>query len=666
MKKVFTITLLSLSLGLFAQPTTLLFEDFNAGMPAGFTLRDLDGHTPEDTVAHINDAWVADTNAFNGDLVAVSTCFYTDGVFSDDWMITSSVVFTKNGVLSYKIARLNDADFSRVEVRIARDTAIDSFMATLPIDEVTPALSDYTGETRIVDLGALGYNNDTFYIAFRNNTTEFVHQHVELYIDSIHVYEVTTLDAAVTSADIGFIGSGVNHPVAGVLKNEGADTMRFFNLRWQIDGGTVNTDFIASENIAPQASYSFDHTTMLNVTATGEHTLKIWADSINGMEDQNHVNDTLEVSFYVMSEIPTKRVLLEQFSGTWHGWIPDGDYRVAQMEADNVIGVSIHLQDSMEILPPLGTTDVILEYSENLDPFRIGSNNRALIDRSGFNNLPYVDMAYPDTTSWKEKVDEQLNEITNVSLSATNSFDTIDRSWVIDVDVEFLAPGDGGEYRVNCYIVEDGVQGTGTLFDQTNLLNSTAGHPFEGAGDPIVDYEHNNVLRHAFGGTWGTAGSISGTIDANDEFDYQYNFPVGGIPETWAEANLSVVVFVQKFNNSDSSDRFVLNAFKMPLTYGSNSVGIELVADNNIDAKIYPNPVKDFAVIDLNLEERSEVRIDIYDITGRRVELLSQKILENGNHRYMINRSEMALNSGMYFVSIVTDDIAHVRRIIIE
>ena len=63
----------------------------------------------------------------------------------------------------------------------------------------------------------------------------------------------------------------------------------------------------------------------------------------------------------------TNLLLVEEFASTENGWIPDADLRIQQIETANsgdAIGVSIHFQDSMEVLPPLGTTEIITEYTE--------------------------------------------------------------------------------------------------------------------------------------------------------------------------------------------------------------------------------------------------------------------------------------------------------------
>ncbi|MFT5779579.1 MAG: hypothetical protein ACI837_002538 [Crocinitomicaceae bacterium] len=69
-------------------------------------------------------------------------------------------------------------------------------------------------------------------------------------------------------------------------------------------------------------------------------------------------------------------------------------------------------------------------------------------------------------------------------------------------------------------IVEKEVTVTGTGYDQTNFDNMTPGHPYEGAGSPIVGFVHKNVLRKYLGGPWWTAGQIPASVSFGTEASY--------------------------------------------------------------------------------------------------------------------------------------------------
>lgn len=665
-----------LNIATFAQvQTDLLFEDFQSGIPSTFTLRNLDGHTPDAFVSYITDAWVTKDNEHNpgvNDSVAVSTGYYNAGATpADDWMITPGLVFTANAFLRYKVLMSDGIDVSSMEVRIATDTAIASFLGNPVLETITVAdLTDYTREIRQIDLGAAGYVGDTFYIAFRNNTNNDTFN--LLMIDSIYVFETYTIELGVTKSSVQeYLAVNTSYPVKGTIHNYGADTVTSMRMNWQLDNGVVNQQYLDGLQVIPFTDYNFTHNTNLNISTTGSKTIRIWADSINDQADQNTINDTLIVNAYVMSQAAAKSVLFEKFSGTWHGWMPEADYRLDQIVAanPNVIPVAVHLNDSMQTLPPYNT-DIVLQFSKAGDVFRNGSFNRALIDRYKFNDASkvYIDMDPTpgfDSVSWINRVTERLVNISPVAITLENEFDTITRNLMIDLGIKFYAPVNG-DYRVNCYLVEDSVTGSGTLYDQTNLLNTAMDHPYEGAGNPIQGYIHRHVLRHPFGGTWGDDDVIATTVNAGDSFSQQYIFPTGGLPLKWNENRMSIVAFVEKYNPSDSSDRAVLNAVSGKLTLSADSNVFIANISSLQPMKIYPNPVSDIARIELAVSKKEKIVVEIFDVLGRNKTVLFDGQLDRGDYYLTIDKNKLRLEAGIHVISLYTQQDRQSKVILVQ
>ena len=102
-----------------------------------------------------------------------------------------------------------------------------------------------------------------------------------------------------------------------------------------------------------------------------------------------------------------------------------------------------------------------------------------------------------------------------------------------------------------------------------------------------------------------------------------------------------------KIYNYTLSDAQVLNL------YNTNSLTSENFNTNNLDVKLYPNPVRDI----LNIEIESDIQsIEIYNIQGQKVLSSNQK---------QINVSDLA--SGMYLVRIqdIDNNIA-TKKIVIK
>ncbi len=83
-------------------------------------------------------------------------------------------------------------------------------------------------------------------------------------------------------------------------------------------------------------------------------------------------------------------------------------------------------------------------------------------------------------------------------------------------------------------------------------------------------------------------------------------------------------------------------------------VGIDEDNKKNINFNIgnYPNPFSTKTFFNLNLEERSEVNLDIFDLSGRLIRTLVDANLNEGNYKYRwdgIDNNDRKVSNGIYF-----------------
>jgi hypothetical protein len=159
----------------------LFFDDFEDNNLEGYTLYNLDGLTPDDpdldTMA--DSAWTVrfiSSQGWETGYSAFSVSWYVgDEGPSDDWLITPAIEIGEGAILEWDaMAITSSGDFrDRYEVFISNSPELDDLGLLAP--EFT--MGD-TGEVdfpihRVLDLGALGFANETIYVAFRNNTQPF-------------------------------------------------------------------------------------------------------------------------------------------------------------------------------------------------------------------------------------------------------------------------------------------------------------------------------------------------------------------------------------------------------------------------------------------------------------------------------------------------------------
>lgn len=82
----------------------------------------------------------------------------------------------------------------------------------------------------------------------------------------------------------------------------------------------------------------------------------------------------------------------------------------------------------------------------------------------------------------------------------------------------------------------------------------------------------------------------------------------------------------------------------------------------------YPNPFNPITNITYDIPEVSDVRVDIYNVTGQRVATLAQGVHEPGRYRIVWNATNdfgQQLSSGMYIYRIVAGDFVSVKKLIL-
>jgi hypothetical protein len=248
--------------------------------------------------------------------------------------------------------------------------------------------------------------------------------------------------------------------------------------------------------------------------------------------------------------VPPKYVVLTQHSGSWCQFCPDGTVRFEDALAANgrSIGVSVHTGDAMTI--PDGdalNTQYISGYPSGLvDIFKFPQDTEVELNRG----------------IWDARLAERLTHLAPVSVSLVDvSYEPSTRLVRATVSAEFFGPA-SGDLRMNCWIVEDGVTGVGSGYDQVNFYDTQAGHPFYGAGNPIIGFEHDRTLRAMLGGTWGSTATIPPLVADGEVYTTAYAFI---LPPDFDETRISLVGMVAQYDGADEENRPILNSTEMNL-----------------------------------------------------------------------------------------------------
>lgn len=202
-----------------------------------------------------------------------------------------------------------------------------------------------------------------------------------------------------------------------------------------------------------------------------------------------------------------------------------------------------------------------------------------------------------------------------------------------------------------------------------SLAVNSSGHIFAGT-------EVGGVFRSTnSGGSWQSLGLASARVIElttaafnNDIFagsNYEGAFQSTDNGNSWNEINggldnttvPSILIHSTGFAFAGTYGNGVFKSIN-PLTNISNT-STNIITEFKLFDN-YPNPFNPVTAIKFNLPVESNVKLNIYDMTGREVAVLANERLETGAHEYKWNASEFS--SGTYFCRIETEGFTEVKK----
>jgi len=117
-------------------------------------------------------------------------------------------------------------------------------------------------------------------------------------------------------------------------------------------------------------------------------------------------------------------------------------------------------------------------------------------------------------------------------------------------------------------------------------------------------------------------------------------------------------------NKKDGVMAEILSFFDVGYTW----TGVREQKEQTSDVTAYPNPFSHNITIDFNLNSTSDVTLDIYDLTGRKISTLIKGNLNAGRHQFVWNaqnRNGQRVPTGVYFFNLHNGNIITTRKIIL-
>lgn len=535
------------------------------------------------------------------------------------------------------------------------------------------------------------------------------------FIDNIVLFVRQNLDAGIQSLNIPsyFVGT---QDVQGKIVNDGLETITSVDLNWSIDGGDVNTTSYDDLSLTTGQTYTYTADQELTLDP-GTYNFKIWVSNVNGGDDENPDNDTINKVLSVATQSIQRRPLFEEFTSSTCA--PCASFNNSVFNpfiAAN--GDDIALIKYQMNWPGSGDPYYTAEggvrrtyYGVSAVPQLFVEGTNTSTSSAAVNNAFNNGMANPAFIAIEGM---HIIEGTTVTVEATiNPFISLSDAVVHIVVIEEVTydnVASNGETEFHHVMMKMLPDANGTTVDLTAGVNTVLSYSQDMASTNVEemddlmvvifvqDNSNKGILQAAYSEE--TAGFPAAIM-----FD-----PIPGTTgvETFADVNITLseaVTFVggEEITNDNvatlitftetEGDAFpftaTINDEKTLITvspeglmdsYTSYTVLLDPVeneagfpteimstyfetgmhvglSENKLEGirSVQPNPVTNQAQINFSLETAGQLTIEVYDLKGQMVDQITAKQFSEGNHSISWSPAQN-LPAGMYIIRMNTEN----------
>ena len=359
---------------------------------------------------------------------------------------------------------------------------------------------------------------------------------------------------------------------------------------------------------------------------------------------------------YAQNSVTTggaKYTLMEEITGQWCGYCPDGAQDIEQFEPTfpRAVVASWHGYGT-EPMSISGDPFTSLSYFTG---YPMGC-----VDRTAFGGT--VGKSRP----WDSYMTTQNGTTAKFDVTMTCSYNATTRKITIAVKGKALSALTG-KWNINAYITEDSISSSPSAYQQHSYLktNATAcngmANWFYGlsAGScgsgcdilPAANYSHMNVVRSVLctgGSVFGDTAFTNPAANATFTKNYTYTIPSGSNPHF-----VKVIGLVQKPGPvSNTAGNAIENCIQAKVSLMTNTGVNETMPNCMMDVSLYPNPANNNLTVKGYLNEPSATSITISDAIGQTV-LHNEYPAAGSLFGEILDLSK--LSNGMYLMNIVNN-----------
>jgi hypothetical protein len=292
----------------------------------------------------------------------------------------------------------------------------------------------------------------------------------------------------------------------------------------------------------------------------------------------------------------TKRVVIEDFTGTWCQWCPGGIQNIEDLikiYGDKIIPIAIHNADPMAINP----FEAQLRGPFGINGFPAGMIDRLLVNVGGENSFNIPWNPYDGKGgSWGTVAAQSFAAPVLADVDVIYKLDKATRKFTVLVKAKILRDING-QTAFNVALIENDVTGppTDNRWKQVNTFSnnpSYSTHPFY-SKPQRVEMDYDDVLRSYLGGVLGVSAGLPSSMKAGEEYTSVF---VGTLPINHTDNSV----------NPSKSWPINLDKIKVVGTFGyQNAQSVSYINANwgvegEISAEVTSDGTPNFAVVASN------------------------------------------------------------------
>lgn len=535
------------------------------------------------------------------DYYATSHSLYAPSGKSDDWMMTPQLRMPEDGkaVLTFDAQSYrNKQDHLRIYV-IPFDRNVsylnDQNMAVLKENaELLDDIELIAGKNEALtaeewthfSYSLSAYANKDIYIAFVNeneNKSAICVDNVVVQKEIIYTIGFNNEERIVNKSEITIAG---NFTVKTKDFKSGAITLTLKDAQGK-ELGNINWPSVSGAFVDRAIPFSFSTPLPLIVGKENKYSIDVTFDGKDANDEAYQRTETYEASILNLAFTPTKRVVLEEMTGTTCPNCPQGHIAIEACERqykDQFITVGIHSYDGDDLGSQFRGYTSFLKLagapSARINRINDIANEGIYYPMYGEGNAVYYDRA--ESNLWYNVIAQELEKLTICDVNATATYSEDKKQINVYANVKYALDA---EQLVSVFMVilEDGI----TSFQENNFAQSDAQGLGEwGVGGKYGDYYaypvvHNDVVRTAVGETFaGTLGLLPQKFEAGVEHKAYLGCKTSDAIEDLNKVSAVIMLI-------DTQTGEIINAVKAKVQE-NDQAGIESVVMNaSADSAIY-------------------------------------------------------------------------------